>query len=293
MRCVRVWTVCAAVFLLLPAVARAQVDPRFGGIPIFAQPFQYTDPDGPGTLTITPLSVDSTRLSFQQIRVTLEQGSRRFVGAGVYHAFPDDSADLPPFTLVAFTLTNSAGRSFFFQGRIVPVNGYTGEGTYFPVDAPQNTVSWRVQSAPVAGVVVNSAPALRDWWSRVAFSEAVGGVYFATYNRSQAVASSATWSGSLPSSSPYRLEVFIPRQQSLSSVPRTNRAVYQIVTDGPSSQVLRTVNQQVNASQWVELGTFHFANGYRVILTDATGEPSSTRAVVANAIRLTPVTTAS
>jgi hypothetical protein len=273
-------------------VARAQDDPRFGGIPMFARPFQYIDPDGPGTLTITPLSADSTRLSFQQIRVTLEQDSRRYVGAGVYHAFPDDGADLPPFTLVAFTLTNASGRSFFFQGRIVPVNGYTGEGTYFPVDAPLNTISWQVRSAPVAEVIVNSTPALRDWWSRIAFSEAVGGVYYATYNRSQGAESAATWSGSLPSSNLYKLEVFIPRQQSLSSVPRTNRAVYQIVTDGPSGQVLRTVNQQVNASQWVELGTFSFENGYRVILTDETGEPRGTRGVVANAIRLTPVTTA-
>jgi hypothetical protein len=95
---------------------------------MFARPFQYTDQDGPGVLIITPLSDASTRLSFQQIRVTLEQNNRRFTGAGVYHSFSDDSANLPPFALVAFTLVNSAGRSFFFQGRIAPVNGWTRRG---------------------------------------------------------------------------------------------------------------------------------------------------------------------
>ena len=276
---------------LVPLTAHAQVDPRFGGIPIFSQPFQYSDPEGPGTMTITPLSDATTRLSFQQIRVTLDQNGRRYVGAGVYHSFSDDLANLPPFTLVSFTLESASGRSYFFQGRIAPVNGYTGEGTYFPIDAPQATVTWRIQSGLQPQLVVNSTPVLVDGWSRLTFSEAVGGVYYATYNTLKGAVSTATWSGTLPASGSYKVEVFVPRQPSSSMVLRTGRAVYQIATAGPEGQVLRTASQQVSSSQWINLGTFTFSGSYRIVLTDETGEPRATRSVVANAVRLTLVAT--
>jgi hypothetical protein len=279
-----------ALTALVPIAAQAQVDPRFGGIPMFSQPFQYSDREGPGTLTITPLSDASTRLSYQPIRVTLDQSGRHYVGAGAYHAFSDDGADLPPFALVSFTLESASGRSYFFQGRIAPVNGYTGEGTYYPIDAPQAAVTWRIQTAAVTESLVNATPALVDYWSRLTFAEAVGGVYWATYNTLQGAVSRATWSGTLPASGNYRVEVFIPRQVGTGMVPRTNRAVYQIATGGPAGQVLRTVNQQVGSSQWIDLGTFSFTGSYRIVLTDETGEPRATRSVVANAVRLTPVT---
>jgi hypothetical protein len=36
---------------------------------------------------------------------------------------------------------------------------------------------------------------------------------------------------------------------------------------------------------------FEFDGSYRIVLTDETGEARATRSVVANAVRLTPVTT--
>jgi hypothetical protein len=99
----------------------------------------------------------------------------------------------------------------------------------------------------------------------------------------------ATWTGSVPVAGRYQLEVFIPRQLTPGSAPRTNRAVYQIFPQGTGIGSFSTVNQQVSASQWVSLGVFNFQGNYRVMLTDATGEPHTSRSVVANAIRLTPV----
>jgi hypothetical protein len=78
------------------------------------------------------LSDASTRLSFQQIQVTLDQNGRHYVGAGVYHSFSDDGANLTPFTLVSFTLESASGRSYFFQGRIAPVNSLHGGGHLLP-----------------------------------------------------------------------------------------------------------------------------------------------------------------
>ena len=93
----------------------------------------------------------------------------------------------------------------------------------------------------------------------------------------------------MPAPGRYRLEAFIPRQPSPGTVPRTNRAVYQIFPQGTGVGSFSVVNQQVSASQWVSLGVFTFQGSYRVMLADATGEPQATRSVVANAIRLTPV----
>jgi hypothetical protein len=262
-------------------------------IPIFSQPYQYSDPDGPGVLTLTPLNTESTRLTFQPIQVTLVQTNRQFVGSGVYHSFTDEQADLPPFTLVAFSLTSTTGQCYFFQGRIVPVNGYTGEGTYHPVGAPQATVPWQISSTvppPGPVPVVNSTPTLLQGWYRNSFGEAIGGVYYSTWNTFQTTVSTATWSGSVPLAGSYTLEVFLPRQPGVGSAPRTSRAMYRIFHAGVVGQTLRTVSQQVATSQWVPLGTYFFSSGYQVMLTDATGEPQQTRSVVANAIRLTPAT---
>ena len=145
--------------------------------------------------------------------------------------------------------------------------------------------------AAQAAALGHGRPYGRSHTVRITFSEAVGGVYYATYNTVSAPVSTATWSGPLPANGSYKVEVFIPRQPSSSSVPRTNRAVYQIATDGPAGQVIRTANQQVSSSQWIELGTFSFNGSYRIVLTDETGEARATRSVVANAVRLTPVPT--
>jgi hypothetical protein len=86
MRFTRYLFCCASLLVLLPLSAGAQTNP------VFSQPFQYTDPDGTGVMTITPTTYASTQFGFQPIQVTVEQNQRRFTGSGVYHSF----SKLPP-----------------------------------------------------------------------------------------------------------------------------------------------------------------------------------------------------
>jgi hypothetical protein len=226
-------------------------------------------------------------------------------GSGVYHSFPDDQAGLPNSALAAFTLVAPGGQSYFFQGTIsasagspttvvvVPSGGYTATGTYYPVTSPQSTFQWSATaaSAPAPHTVTNATPTLVDHWNSLTFAEAIGGSYFSTFNTFDLAVSTATWSGSLPMSGRYKVEAFIPRQLSAGLVPRTTHAVYNISQfgSGPAPAIVRlaTISQAVGTSQWVELGTFSFSQGYRITLTDATEEPRETRSVVANAVRLT------
>jgi hypothetical protein len=93
----------------------------------------------------------------------------------------------------------------------------------------------------------------------------------------------------------YRVEVFLPRQNSAGSLPRTTHAVYQIAEPGLTGVPVRSIaiSQRVSESGWVSLGTFSFLSRFQVTLTDATGEPAGTRSVVADAVRLIPVTVGS
>jgi hypothetical protein len=95
MRTVLRLALAAAVVALLPIGAFAQ------GSSIFARPFQYSDTNGTGTLTVSLVSQASTRLTFQPVQVTLVQGSNFWVGSGVYHAFSDDAANLPASALLS------------------------------------------------------------------------------------------------------------------------------------------------------------------------------------------------
>src|SRR4051794_40738183 len=279
---------------LLPVQAWAQSNPAF------TQPYNYTDADGPGVMTITPLSNASTAYTYQQIQVSLAQGSERFSGSGVYHDFADDGPSLQPYTLLSFTMFDSRGTAWFFQGRVSPGPGkvggsgsvsYAGGGTYWQVSFPQSQYQWQIseqdQGPPPASAVTNSTPALQNYWNRVTQADAVGGYYYATYNSAQGVSSTATWSGNLPSAGTYRIEVFIPRQSAPANPPRTSGATYQVYDSSGRALTFR-LNQQVNSSQWFPLGNFNLGSSYRVVLLDQTGEPTGSRSVVANAIRLTP-----
>src|SRR5579862_5843287 len=113
-----------AVLVLLPSILYAQAISQ--GPSWFGQPYRYMDSDGPGTLTISPLSAYSTRLSFQPLVVTLVQNGVTMGGSGVYHSFPDDLANLPTAALVAFTLPTQRGQTFFFQGTISGSSSTTG-----------------------------------------------------------------------------------------------------------------------------------------------------------------------
>jgi hypothetical protein len=298
----------AAAVALLPLGAFAQ------GSSIFARPFQYSDANGTGTLTVSLTNQSSTRLTFQPIQVTLVQGGNLWVGSGVYHAFSDDTANLPANALLAFTAVDRSGSTRFFQATLTPGaglptaptvglptipqgSGYSGIGTHHAPTAPQAAVAWRIQSSsvPSPGAIVNSAPLLTNGWYRNSLAEAMGGLYYSTFNTFQSLVSTATWTGSVPAPGSYQLEVFIPRQPSPGAAPRTGRAAYQIFPQpgtggaGGGGASVRVVNQQVSTSQWVPLGVFNFQGSYRVVLTDSTGEAHATRSVVANAIRLTPV----
>ena len=82
------------------------------------------------------------------------------------------------------------------------------------------------------------------------------------------------------------MEVFIPRQASPSSVPRTRSARYTVYESSGLARTL-VISHQVNTSQWIPLGTFNLSSTYQIILVDQTGEPTGTSSVVANAVRLT------
>lgn len=274
-----------AMVTLVPLAAYAQ------GTAFFAQPFQYTDVNGPGTLTVTPLSSDSTRSRFQPVGVTLVQGTANLTGSGVYHFLGDDDPNLPPFVLLSFTLVDAqGGNARVYQGTLASGNGFSGGGTYWLAAAPQNTAQWQIQSTPPPPPIVNSTPILTSFWQKNSFTEAIGGVYAATFNSQITPDSTATWQGTLPVAGNYTVEVFIPRSRSVSAVPRTQNATYQIFVGGFVGAATKQVSQAVTSSQWVSLGSFSFTQNYRILLTDVTGERSGTHSVVANAVRLTLVT---
>jgi hypothetical protein len=277
---------------LLPTGAWAQSNP------VFAQPYQYLDPDGPGVMTFTPTSNQSTTYSFQQMEVTLTQGSQRMTGSGVYHSFTDDPGSPSPYTLFAFTIFDNTGTAYFFEGRVSPGGtgdarvsptvGYSGGGTYWQVNYTPRRVSWTIQQDGSSGgttVVTNSSPALHSYWQRNSASDAIGGFYYATYNTSSGTDSTATWSGSLPRPGNYRVEIYITSRPP-NTIPRTNSANYFVTTSTARSAPL-SLNQAVSSAQWLTLGTFSFGDRYEITLVDQTGEPTGTRSVVANAVRLT------
>jgi hypothetical protein len=259
----------------------------------FAQPFNYTDSNGMGTLTITPLNNDTTRSRFQPVSAVLVQNNVRSTGSGVYHYLGDDDPNLPPFVLLSFTLVDPQGNTRVYQGTLAALNGFGGSGTYWPVNSPQTPSQWQAQSIPpMPGPtpIVNSNPSLNQGWASRSFSEAIGGVYFATFNTQTTPQSTATWEGTLPAAGNYTVEVFLPRPRPGTTVPRTQSATYQIQLGGVANPATKQISQAVTTSQWVSLGSFSFTTTYRIVLTDATGEPAGTRSVVANAVRLTPVT---
>jgi hypothetical protein len=292
------WTNCLALAAILIAVPGRSAQAQ--GTGFFTQPFTFTDARGTGTLTVYPLTSASTRLSYQPVQVTLVQGNSTMSGSGVYHSFQDDGVGLPPTALLSFSLLDLGGNSRFYQGTLTATTINTsGSGTSWPTLSPQSATSWSCQTAsggttppPSGSQVVNSSPSLVQGWNQVNFNEAIGGRYYSTYNTYSTPVSTATWSGSLPSGQRnYLIEVFIPRQGSPSSVPRTTNAIYQIGSastgTGPTALSYRT-SQNVSVSQWIPIGSAVFNGNYRITLTDATGEQTSSRSVVANAVRLTP-----
>jgi hypothetical protein len=288
-------TAVATLLVLLPLTAYSQATNRaFGGA------FQYSDGNGTGTLTVTPLAGDSTGSGIERVQVSLQRGGQTLNGVGAYYAPGDGAANLA--SLLSFALLDpAAGGSYYYQASITPQDqGFIGQGTYFLVSAPQNEFSWSLQSQntntetgpgvgeqPDVAAIESGQPTLVGDWVKIAAADAIGGEYFAVENQAAAPVKTATWRGGLPGSGLYRVEVFIPALQE-GATPRTERATYTVSTTVAESQAVR-VSQNVTTSQWVPLGTFALGAQYEVVLTDETGETAFTRSVVANAIRFIPL----
>jgi hypothetical protein len=285
-------TAVATLLALLPLAAYAQADRAFAG------EFVFNDRNGTGTLTITPLAGDSTGAGIQRVEVSLAQGGQTLSGSGAYYA-PDGGAANPSLpALLSFGLLDSSGRGYYFQARLTQQGDrQVGQGTYILLAEPRTEFAWSIEgqtSDSGSGVepIVSSQPTFQGGdWTRVTLAEAIGGVYFATDNQASAAAKTATWTGGLPAAGLYRVEVFIPALQA-GAAPRTESATYRLSGGLTDSQV-RSASQNVTTSQWVDLGTFTFGTNYEIVLTDQTREPAFTRSVVANAVRLTPVSSAS
>jgi hypothetical protein len=282
-------TAVAAILSLLPLGAYAQER-------AFAGSFQYSDRNGPGTLTITPLAGDSTGVGVERVQVTLEQAGQRLNGVGAYYAPGGGTANLP--ALLSFGLIGIDGRGLYYQARLTTdAQGIVGNGTYFLIAEPQTEYSWSIAPRPANGgtspaATVSGQPSFVGEWVRIPLAAAIGGVYFATDNQAAAPIKTATWRGGLPGAGTYRVEVFVPAQPE-GAAPRTENAVYRISGGLAGTDTVRRASQNVTTSQWVDLGISAFGTTYEVVLTDETGEPAFTRSVVANAIRFTPASDAS
>jgi hypothetical protein len=259
------------------------------GNALFSQAFTYVDSQGTGTLRLTAVNSGSTR-PLLPLTAVLDQNGTQYSGTGVYSAFVQPGSALPSVTYLAFTLADRSGRSYFYEGNI-DANA-SGGGTYWLTSNPGQTSNWRISrssSIPIPGSIVDSKPQLTQGWTRNTFSEAIGGVYYGTYNTFQGVEDTATWTGNVPRDGSYRVEVYIPKQTNPGFTPRTRRARYQIFEGPFGSERTAQLDQDVAQPGWVLLGTYSFRGSYRILLTDETGEQKGTRSVVANAVRLTPV----
>ncbi len=228
-------------------------------------------------LTVTPTTVTGGQTASGSVKLSAAAPAG---GAPVTLSTTNPAAFVPS----PVTVPEGATSATFTVATIAVSTAVNGSVTASYGGASKSAV---LTVTPGRSVVLNDTPTLTDFWSTNPLAEAPGGRYFATLNSEEGAFSTATWTGSLPQDLwQYRVEAFIPRQ---GVTPRTNQAVYRIVHAGVLGETRQTVNQQVATSQWTTLGTFPFQGSYSVVLTDETGEPTRTRSVAADAIRLTPV----
>ncbi len=121
------------------------------------------------------------------------------------------------------------------------------------------------------------------WWRETTLGYS-GDMYW-TYVNGSVVDYWAEWRPSIPSTTMYEVQAYIP-----CNYATTWRAPYQIVNAVATHNVI--VDQLGLCNQWIGLGVYRFSNGTAgyVRLTDATGESGSTsRRVGVDAVRFRPV----
>jgi hypothetical protein len=105
--------------------------------------YTYRDDDGPGRLTVRDLGAAAGVEGGRQIQVVLEQGGRRYEGAGIKYQIQQGP---PARTLLVFSITSPTG-AYFFQGatRVGIVPGADGQGVYYRASSPQPKYEWRIK----------------------------------------------------------------------------------------------------------------------------------------------------
>lgn len=285
-RTIQLLALSLALSALIPLTAHAQIG---AGVQNLAKPYLYTDSEGPGTLTIKPLSDAPTWPNWQKIEVTLEQKGVRYPGSGVYHYSRDVAPDTAPITYFWYTLQAPNGRSYFFEGKIHHTDNpkSQGSGNYWRIDQPQTPFNWTLQwkDEPQPEPYVNAAPEYTGNWQRIVSADAVNGAYYSAPNSWSGWNAQAVWSGPVPKGK-YDVEVYIPAKWGGDSVGRTKSATYKITAVGP---IEIKADQNVSQSGWYKLASkVGFEGSYKISLNNETGEtPNGAWRVLASAVRLT------
>jgi len=108
--------------------------------------YTYRDSDGTGVMSIQDLGPDKST-GGNTIKVTLTQNRIRYTGSGL--AFPLEGIQ-PPTRILAFTLLNPSGRSFYFSAREISGITVSADGTYHRVGFPERKYEWHILiGAPV------------------------------------------------------------------------------------------------------------------------------------------------
>jgi hypothetical protein len=127
---------------------------------------------------------------------------------------------------------------------------------------------------------LDANPTLSGGWFANASPQAVGGVYYTTFNTQNVASSTAIWDVNLPQAGQY--QVFVTSVPN-GNPPRTGNARYQVSTSA-GTQLVGGIDQNFAGERL--LGTFPMnAGSNQVRLSDLTGEPQLSRSVVANAVR--------
>ena len=114
-----------------------------GGFPALS--LNYTDPQGPGSATITPQGPDDAT-GGTAIAVTIAQATGTFSGAGFVRQVE------PRGYIIAFTVTGGAGDSYFLSGTLTRGDdgvSWRGHGRYHAVGNPAVSYEWHMADWPV------------------------------------------------------------------------------------------------------------------------------------------------